>query len=280
MFALTRASGYRRGMTRRGTAAALSIVTLLALSAACRARAGGSCSGAAATCTEKASALFCIDDAYMPITCRGEKGCVQTGAVVDCDESIANEQDPCNAPDAIACSPDHKEALRCTNKHFVLDETCKGPTGCRIDAVQKISCDNDVADVNDPCHFIGDYACTTDRSLVLRCEANKMVPLNSCRGPKQCHIVTVPKQDKVEFLCDDSVAQEGDACDTSGEEACSTDKKGMFVCRGNKFGSFKPCPGGCVYEEKGDRYMCNDGVPVVPPEVSPAPAPPKHRGHR
>jgi hypothetical protein len=126
--------------------------------------------------------------------------------------------------------------------------------------------------VNDPCHFIGDYACTTDKSLVMKCVANKMTPLNTCRGPKQCKIIQLPKQDKVEFECDDSVAQEGDACDTNGEEACTMDKKGMFVCRGNKFGSLVPCPGGCVYEEKTDHYTCNE-APVVPDAGAAAPPP-------
>jgi hypothetical protein len=266
-------------MIRRCLTAALALAALVVLSADCKPKVGGKCSGAAAACIDKASALFCVDDAYATITCRGEKGCAQNGAVVDCDESVASEQDACNAPDTIACSSDHKEALRCTNKRFVIDETCKGPTGCKIDATQKISCDNDVADVNDPCHFIGDYACTTDRSLVMKCVANKMTPLNTCRGPKQCRIVSVAKQDRVEFLCDDSIAQDGDACDTNGEEACSMDRKGMLVCKGNKFGSQKPCAGGCVYEEKTDHYTCNDGTAVVTPDAA-APSPPKRHGRR
>jgi hypothetical protein len=258
------------------------VSVLAALYTGCKPKAGGSCSGAGAVCLDKASALFCVDDAYATMSCRGDKGCAQNGTSIDCDESVANEQDSCNAPDAIACTPDHKEALRCANKRFVLDETCKGPTGCKIDSSQKISCDNDIADVNDPCHFVGDYACTTDKSLVLKCVANKMVPLNTCRGPKQCRILQVPKQDKVEFLCDDSVAQDGDACDTNGEEACSMDKKGMFVCAGNKFGSLKGCPGGCTYEERTDRYTCNDATaPVSVDAGAPPPPPPtKRRGHR
>ncbi len=276
-------------MTRRLPVAAAArlfaaAVAVIALVAACKPKAGGGCSGSAAVCTDKLSALFCADGTFAPMECRGDKGCVQNGTVVECDESIANEQEACNAPDAIACTPDHKEALRCTNKRFVIDETCKGPTGCKIDSAQKISCDNDIADVNDPCHFIGDYACTTDKSLVLKCEGNKMTPLNTCRGPKQCRIIQIPKQDKVEFFCDDSVAQDGDPCDTNGEEACTMDKKGMFVCRGNKFGSVKSCPGGCLYEEKTDHYTCLDAPAAgsddagAPPAAAPPPG--KHRGRR
>ncbi len=268
----------KRGLLVAVSATALFVVSVLV--PACKPKAGGACSGTAAVCTDKTSALFCADGTFTPMACRGEKGCGQTGTVVECDESVAVESDACNTPDAIACTPDHKEALRCTDKRFVVDETCKGPTGCKIDGSQKISCDNDVADVNDPCHFIGDYACTTDKSLVLKCEGNKMTPLNTCRGPKQCKIIQLPKQDKVEFACDDSIAQEGDACDTNGEEACTMDRKGMFVCRGNKFGSLKACPGGCVYEEKTDRYTCNDAAPSGDAGAPPAPAPAASAGKR
>jgi len=264
-------------MIRQSAVVLFVLAALVVVSASCKPKLGGKCSGAAAICTDKTNALFCIDETYTAVTCHGDKGCAQNGANVDCDESIANENDVCNAPDAIACGTDHKEALRCANKHFVVDETCKGPTGCKIDATQKIACDNDIADVNDPCHFLGDYACTTDRSLVMKCEANKMTPLNTCRGPKQCRIVTVAKQDKVEFQCDDSVAQDGDACDTNGEEACSMDKKAIFTCRGNKFGGQRPCAGGCVYEERTDHYTCNDTAPAAPADAGPPP-PPKRRG--
>jgi hypothetical protein len=68
-------------------------------------------------------------------------------------------------------------------------------------------------------------------------------------------------ENKVEFVCDDSIAKEGDACDTNGEEACAMDKKAILVCSANKFGKPRPCPGpkGCTYDEAGDRYACDDG---------------------
>jgi hypothetical protein len=256
--------------------AALAFALTFAL--ACKPKLGGQCTataGASGTvCVDKATALFCADGVYTQVSCRGEKAC----SAGECDESIAAEQDPCSIPDAIACSVDHKEALRCVNRRFVLDETCKGPTGCKVASPAKISCDNNVADVNDPCQLEGDYACTTDRSLALRCERHTMRPLNTCRGPKQCVILPRPNTDRVDFSCDDSIAEEGDACDTNGEEACTMDRKGMFVCRGNKFGSLKPCAGGCLYEEKTDRYTCNETVPTPSPDAAPPPVAPKHRG--
>jgi hypothetical protein len=269
-------------MHRRVLAGGLAVLSLsLVLAAGCKPKVGGSCSGATTVCEDKTSALSCVEGAYVAVACHGEKGCTQDGNTAECDESIADEKEICVAPDAIACSADHKEALRCTNRAYLVDETCKGPTGCKLDADRKVTCDNDIADVGDPCHFLGDYACTTDKSLVMRCDAHKMTPLNTCRGPRQCRIVQLPKQDKVEFLCDDSIAQEGDACDTNGEEACSIDKKSLYVCTANKFAFSKPCPGqaGCTYEEKTDRYGCDADAAPVPPAPSSGPAPKKHHGH-
>jgi hypothetical protein len=50
------------------------------------------------------------------------------------------------------------------------------------------------------------------------------------------------------------------------------DKKSMYVCTGNKFTSPKPCsgPAGCTYEEKFDRYGCDQGAAEVPSDPSSA----------
>jgi hypothetical protein len=257
---------------------ALSVAVVLL--GACKAKPGGKCSGAGAMCTDKTQALFCIDDTFVVIHCRGDKGCAPSGSLVECDESIAVDGEACNAPDAIACATDGKSALKCDGKKFVVDETCKGPTGCKVEGGQKIACDNDVSDVGDPCHFAGDYACTTDKSLALRCDDGKMTPLNTCRGPRQCRIVPMPKHDRPEVLCDDSIAQDGDPCDTNSEEACSMDKKGMLVCKGNKFTGLVPCPGGCLYEEKTDHYTCVGGGGGPPLDGPSPPAPPPKRKNR
>ena len=72
----------------------------------------------------------------------------------------------------------------------------------------------------------------------------------------------LPQEKKVQFDCDDSIANDGDACDTANEQACTADKKSMLVCKGNKFGSPTPCPGpaGCTHDEKADTYACDTGL--------------------
>ena len=180
----------------------------------------------------------------------------------------------------MACTVDRKNALECgKDNKFAVGETCKGPRGCVVNATS-IDCDNDTSDVGDPCHTIGDYACTSDRATLLRCDDHKMAPLNSCRGPKACRIFELPQEKKIDFVCDDSVAQENDPCDTNGEEACTMDKKAMYVCRANKFVTYKACPGptGCAYEEHGDKYACDDyQVPIGRP--APLPAAPNPAAH-
>jgi hypothetical protein len=247
-------------MIRRHYRVALSVLAVVALLvAACKPQVGAKCSAGQVSCSEAKLGLFCgADGTFHTMTCSGPAGCEASGAVVNCDNGVAAVGDGCNTPDDAACSPDGKNALLCKSGAFAVAETCKGPGACKITG-DTITCDNDVSDPGDPCRAAGDYACTSDRGMVLRCDANKMVALNTCRGPKACVIVPHPADNKVEFVCDDSLAKEGDACDTNGEEACSMDKKAILVCNANKFGSPKACdgPAGCTYEEKLDRYGCD-----------------------
>src|SRR5262249_18917889 len=145
----------------------------------------------------------------------------------------------------------------CQNGKFVSAEPCKGSHGCEIDA-NSIRCDNDVAEVNDACRFDNDYACTADKLMVLKCVGKKFVELNSCRGKNGCRVMELPEEKKTEFVCDDSIAQENDLCDTENEPACSMDKTEVLECKSNHFAKVKACPGGCSFDEKGDRFECAD----------------------
>jgi hypothetical protein len=226
----------------------------------CKPHVGSSCTAGQAACLDKTSGLFCgADNKYAAMSCNG--GCSISGRDVTCDNAQAALGDGCAEVGDVACETDKKNALQCGNDHkFAIGETCKGPRGCVVNG-NAIDCDNDTSDIGDPCHTIGDYACTSDKALLLRCNDHKMDPLNSCRGPKACRIFELPQEKKIDFVCDDSVAQENDPCDTNGEEACTMDKKAMYVCKSNKFVSYKACPGGtgCTYEEHGDKYACDEG---------------------
>ncbi len=261
----------RHGLCLIGIAA-----VVVALSTSCKPKQGAKCSSGQVACADAKTGLFCgPDGTFQTMTCDGADGCKPSGGAATCDNSVAAVNDGCDTPGDAACASDMKSALICSRGVFGIGETCKGPGGCKISG-DTITCDNDISDPGDPCRTIGDYACTSDKGMVLRCDANKMAALNTCRGPKACGIVPRPAEAKVEFVCDDSLAMEGDACDTNGEEACSMDKRSMYVCTANKFANPKPCTGptGCTYEEKFDRYGCDQGA-AAPANAGGAGAPKK-----
>jgi hypothetical protein len=218
---------------------AASFVTLTG----CGKKAGGKCSAGQVACTDAKSGLICgPDGTFQAATCGGSAGC-QAGEKAVCDQSIASANDVCPGP-GYACATDMKTALQCSGGKFVPAETCKGPGACKV-ASGDISCDNDVADLNDPCRDKGDYACTSDKSNALQCSNNKMGLVNSCRGPGGCKVIHQGKE--VDIDCDMSLVQENDPCAIADNEGCSLDKKTMLTCKGGKYTNPVACsgPSGC-----------------------------------
>jgi hypothetical protein len=234
-------------MVRRyGLVALLVFASIVTLSACGKPKAGGKCQAGTMACNDAKTGLFCgSDGTFQTMTCGGTGGCQTAGAKVTCDQSVAAAGDGCTAA-GFACASDMKNALSCTDGKFVLAETCKGPGACKV-ATGDIFCDNDIADVGDPCRDDGDYACTGDKLAALKCQGKKMVTINSCRGPKSCSIVH-PKPKETDIDCDMSVAAENDPCAFPNNEACTSDKKTMLTCKGNKYSTPTPCPGpnGCT----------------------------------
>jgi len=160
-----------------------------------------------------------------------------------------------------------KLVLQCTGGKFVPAETCKGPGACKVAANGEIACDNDIADVNDPCRDKGDYACTSDKSNALQCANSKMGLVNTCRGPGGCKIIHLGKN--VDIDCDMSVVQENDPCVIPDNEGCSLDKKTRLTCSGadpsvpriGKYTNAVSCPGpnGCSVhaDKKNFKVTCD-----------------------
>jgi hypothetical protein len=268
-------------MVKLRLAGAFAAFAVLVVLSACNEKVGGKCVAGQAVCADKTSALTCGSDGkFAPMPCRGSHGCVKTGGTIQCDNSVAQDQDVCNEDNDVACSVDKKAALECHNGKFGVGETCKGIKGCEIKK-DKIVCDNDISDPDDPCHFDNDYACTSDKLFVLKCIDHKMKKLNSCRGTKSCRIFELPEEKKVEFVCDDTVAQLNDPCDEEGEHACSMDKKSIFECKSAVFTMLKACngPKGCSFDAKGEKFECDattgTGKPVDVKKGAPPPIPQK-----
>jgi hypothetical protein len=53
---------------------------------------------------------------------------------VECDDSIADLDDPCEKKSHYSCSADAKRILRCDGARFVQDDKCKSSQRCAIRA--------------------------------------------------------------------------------------------------------------------------------------------------
>ncbi len=242
--------------------ALVTLVTFVsAATAACKGtpKAGDTCTEGQGACIDPKSMMACIKGTFASMPCQGAAGCTSKGSVSDCDNSLSAVGDACDEAGDYACSLDKKTALSCKGNKFVVEETCKGAGACALKK-DGLYCDNDTSEPADPCHTVGDYACTSDKKLALKCGADHaMAPLNSCKGAKGCVVVEHPEEKRVEFVCDDAVADANDPCDEDGEEACAIDRKGLLKCTGGRFSPEKSCARGCVFDSSGDKFDCDDG---------------------
>lgn len=249
----------------------LTLVCVLLLGA-CKLKPGAKCTGAGLpSCSDPGTALVCTNGVVTAQACRGPKACTSTAQQVQCDNSLSLAGDTCDQPGDVACAVDHKSALECQNGKFAVAETCRGARACGVEG-DKISCDNDVADLGDLCRVESDYACTTNKLMALKCVAHKFQELNSCRGKDGCRVFELPEEKKTDFVCDDALAQENDPCDTETEEACSMDKAEILVCKGGHFAKDHACSGGCSFDEKGEKFECAGAAPGAAKAKAPATA--------
>jgi len=240
----------------------LALTTLVVFSAlaGCKPKVGDKCSGAGfPTCSAPGTAMICDNGVVMALPCRGPKACTSSTTAVQCDNSVAEVGDACDQPADVACALDHKSVLECQNKKFALSEPCKGARACEVTG-ELISCDNDVADVGDACRTVGDYACLSTKSMVLKCVDHKFQNSNSCRGKDGCRVFELPEEKKTDFVCDDALAEEHDPCDTEGEAACSMDKTAIYVCKSQQFIKEHDCAGGCSFDPKGEKFTCTESA--------------------
>jgi hypothetical protein len=232
-------------MTKTATLV-MALFFALPLVAGCKAKPGGRCAASQTACEDPHTALFCQDGKFAEMTCGGPDGCVASGKQVDCDNTIANKGDGCSEPEDLACTPDKKSELRCRGGHFVVASSCRGPSGCFFTG-NKLHCDTDVADMNDPCEEKDDLACSVDRRALYKCDGTKYDVDSTCRGPKGCTI------EGNNVSCDHHVAEPNDPCRFEGSYACTTDKKALLACHSAKFKQEKRCNKPCAFTDRGDQ---------------------------
>lgn len=135
------------------------------------------------TCSnDRQAELECDGSQWMvSATCRGPDGCRTTPEAhgklrVHCDSFIAKAGDPCNRPDANACSTTHDAVFQCVKGQYEIMMTCRGPKGCTmahdpVAGMTTIHCDANIAKVGDAC-VKGDHACRPDKKALLHCAAD------------------------------------------------------------------------------------------------------------
>ncbi len=94
--------------------------------------AGDACEGSNASCVAGGKGLLeCKGGKYQQTSfCRGPKGCAAQGIRIECDDSIANEGDPCTGSRG-ACNADGTAVLECRNDKMAVAKKCH----CKIEGM-------------------------------------------------------------------------------------------------------------------------------------------------
>jgi hypothetical protein len=166
------------------------LVALLVVVAAqgCKPKLGDSCSNNGdAKCMDPSSALLCQNKKWTRLECRGAKGCLLSGAIVECDASAAEERDFCDREGNFSCSTDKKTQLKCEKNAWKVDMKCQGPKGCNASATL-VECDDSIAAVGDPCPRDEHHTCALDKTAVLVCKGNKFAVSTPCSKGPTCKV--------------------------------------------------------------------------------------------
>ncbi len=102
------------------------------------------------------------------------------------------------------------------------------------------------------CKIETSEVCNDDKSA-LACHDGKWEEM-SCKGPAGC------AKSGNEYVCDQSVAKEGEVCNLSNNFVCTADKKAMLECQKNKWVTSQTCLGerGCSINEK--KITCDNSI--------------------
>jgi hypothetical protein len=207
-------------------------------------KAGASCTGSEALCLDPTTVLECVDGKFAQMTCKGPKGCSQKlqgvtrsgrnvthNYAIGCDFTGNPAGDACIEDDSM-CSADRKAMVSCKGGKIV-SQSCLGPKACKEDA-NSIECDTTIQPIGEACEG-EDFACTPDKKQMLKCDKNKFVVGENCRGAKGCTI-----NDR-KIGCDVGDQSVGEPCSSSGNYTCQADKKALLKCNGTTWALDEKC---------------------------------------
>lgn len=233
----------------------LALAMVMMLAGACKPSPGGSCKvDTKEVCIDDKRALACHDGTWEEMSCRGAAGCTKTGSESECDQSVADRNDVCNLEADFVCSADKKVMLQCTKNKWTVALTCQGDRGCVMEK-KKVTCDNSLASVGEPCREDDDYACSLDKKAALACKKGQFAQTNLCKGPRGCR-VTGTKDQGFKVECDDSVASAGDACEREDHFSCAADERAILKCRSKRFDVEEKCRAKEKCQIRGGQVGC------------------------
>lgn len=128
--------------------------------------------------TDGRRALVCKDGLFgLWRNCRGQEGCVIVGGRhLNCDTTLGQPGDPCEARGTYSCSTNQEEMLICDGTSLAAASSCRGPEGCHFDREShKIDCDDAVAFEGDPCDRPSRITCGADGKSELVCESARSI---------------------------------------------------------------------------------------------------------
>jgi hypothetical protein len=230
-------------------AAAVAVLSLLALGGCNKPKPGDKCEVGQAVCLDPTDVMACQGGVFLEAHCRGPGGCSKLGSRISCDDSIADEGEACleASVDNRACSSDKKTSLLCAGGKFKAVQSCRGPNGCLIKSDQ-VTCDSKLAQKGDLCTSPGTFACTPDLKARLVCKELKFAFDRYCKGPSGCH--------ELDLACDEAISDVGDPCGVSGVFACNPDGTMELQCQGGQYVKDHRCPkSGCRVLPQG-RIEC------------------------
>lgn len=140
-----------------------------------------------ASCQSESAIVTCTSGKWEVVSCRGPEGCKAEGAVVKCDETLAQEGENCGSQkeEHYSCTPDKTHELRCESGKWKTVGKCGGPKGCEA-KFPFVECDNSLSDVGDLCGKEDDAACSKDKTAILECKGGKFALSRKCDTGTTC----------------------------------------------------------------------------------------------
>jgi hypothetical protein len=147
---------------------------------------------------------------------------------------------------------DAKRVLVCQAGHFI-ESPCNGPGGCRL-TEKGTSCDFSGNIAEDPCSADDEGAARcSSKDGMLACHGGRFA-LVPCRGSRGC----VNADGRA--LCDTSIAEPGDRCQSENLKACSGDGSQVLICKQNAMQRFYQCRGESGCTSTSGKLNCDTSV--------------------